>query len=271
MLDLMGRGRWRVAITREEDANGPWHLALEDAGFKPVSCPVVIEGPAPDPDRLASIAARLSEYHWVICSSARSVRAIADARLSAAGMASDSSPWPSGPRFAAVGVVTAAAMAAAGASPPIISGTGGAEDLWERLRDLDTWAERKVLVATVPGGRRELIDNLRSAGADVEEVECYTMRTRDVEEIRRDWAAARPDAVLLASPSTTRQIVLAIGLDAMRELKAVVPIGRTTAAALSAAGIEAEPAATATFEAIVDRLVALRDRSAAARDETRLK
>ena len=47
---------WRVAITREEDAAGPWHLALEEAGFVAVSCPVVIEGPAPDPTRHASAA-----------------------------------------------------------------------------------------------------------------------------------------------------------------------------------------------------------------------
>ena len=104
-----------------------------------------------------------------------------------------------------------------------------------------------------------MIDGLRSAGARVDEVECYSMRTRDVAEIKRDWAAARPDAVLLASPSTARQIVVAVGVAAIRELKAVIPIGRTTAAELSAAaGIDAEPAATATFEAIVERLVALR-------------
>jgi uroporphyrinogen-III synthase len=253
MLDLMAREPWRVAITREEDANGPWHLALEEAGFDPVSCAVVIEGPAPDPDRLRSIAGRMADYEWVICSSARSVRALVEAGLPSVALATE------GPRFAAVGAVTAAAMAAAGAAPPIISGTGGAEDLWERLRDVHDWTGRKVLVATVPGGRRELIDGLRAAGADVDEVECYSMRTRDLAEIRRDWDAARPDAVLLASPSSTRQIVDAIGVTAMRGLKAVIPIGRTTAAALSAAGIDAEPPAAATFEAIVERLVQLRD------------
>lgn len=261
---------WRVAITREEDASGPWHLALEEAGFEPVSCPVVIEGPAPDPARLASVAARLKEYDWVICSSARSVRAIVEARMSSASAieeTEDVSRWPSGPRFAAVGAVTAAAMAAAGAAPPIISGTGGAEDLLDRLRDLDDWSRRKVLVATVPGGRRELIEGLRAAGADLDEVECYSMRARDAAEIRSDWAAARPDAVLLASPSGARQIAAAIGVAAIRDLKAVVPIGRTTAAALAESGIDAEPATVATFEAILERLVILRARFMDAADE----
>ncbi|HEX8031281.1 MAG TPA: uroporphyrinogen-III synthase [Vicinamibacterales bacterium] len=249
----MSDAPWRVAITREEDATGPWHLALEDAGFVPMSCPVAIEGPAPDPHRLAATAAHLADYDWVICSSARSVRALmeASATLPAEG-------WPRSTRYAAVGAVTAAAMAAAGASPPVVSGTGGAEDLWERLQPLETWPGRRVLVATVPGGRRELIEGLRSAGASVEEVECYTMRTRDASEIRRDWESAQPDAVLLASPSAARQVVAAVGVDTLRALKAVIPIGRTTAAALASVGIDAEPPAVATFEAIIERLITLR-------------
>ena len=236
-MDVPAAPRWRVAITREEDATGAWHLALEEAGFEAVPCPVAIEEPAPDPDRLASVAGRMSEYDWVICSSARSVRALSDARMSS--VPSGPERWPPGPRFAAVGVVTAAAMAAAGASQPIISGTGGAEDLWERLRDHDDWSQRRVLIATVPGGRRELIDHLCIAGAQVDELHCYTMRTRDAAEIAHDWDRGQPDAVLLASPSAARQIALAVGVDRLRALKAVIPIGQTTAAALSAAGIDA--------------------------------
>jgi uroporphyrinogen-III synthase len=152
-------------------------------------------------------------------------------------------------------------MVAAGASRPIETGTGGARELWEQLRAKDSWAGRKVLVATVPGGRRELIDGLRSAGADVDEVECYTMRTRSADEIKRDWEAGRPDALLLASPSSVRQIADAIGVEAIKQLKAVIPIGRTTAAALSAVGISAEAPDVATFEAIVERLVAVRDQA----------
>jgi uroporphyrinogen-III synthase len=238
---------WRVAVTRDEDVNGPWHLALKEAGFEPVAMPIVIEGPPPEPARLEASAKQLSGYDWVICASARSVRALSEAR---------GSQFPEGPRTAAVGLVTAAAMRAAGAADPVFAETAGARALWDRLRGEDTWAGRRVLIATVPGGRRELIDGLRAAGANVDAVDCYAMQARPAADIKRDWDAAQPDAALLASPSTVQRLVEAIGVDALRALKAIVPIGMTTAGALAAVGIESRPPETATFEAVVEELVA---------------
>ena len=247
MLQSMEGERWRVAVTRDEDANGPWHLALKEAGFEPIAMPIVIEGPPPEPARLEASAKTLSAYDWVICASARSVRALSEAR---------GSPFPEGPRTAAVGVVTAAAMRAAGARDPICAETAGAKALWDRLRGEDTWAGRRVLIATVPGGRRELIDGLRGAGASVDAIDCYAMQARPADQIKRDWTAARPDAALLASPSTVLHLVDAIGVEALRALKAIVPIGMTTAGALASIGIDSVPPATATFEAVVEELVA---------------
>lgn len=238
---------WRVAVTRDEDANGPWHLALKEAGFEPVAMPIVTEGPPPDAARLEASARDLSDYDWVICASARSVRALSEAR---------GSQFPDRPRTAAVGIVTAAAMRAAGAANPIVAEKAGAAALWDRLRGEDTWRGRRVLIATVPGGRQELINGLRAAGAIVDAVDCYAMHTRPATEIKRDWDAARPDAALLASPSIVQRLADAIGVDALRGLRAIVPIGLTTAAALANIGIESLPPEIATFEAVVEELVA---------------
>jgi uroporphyrinogen-III synthase len=254
MLVSMSSAAWRVAVTRDEDALGPWHLALKEAGFEPVSLPIVIEGPPPDPSRFNEAAGNLSKYDWVICASARSVRALTDAHAQ----------WPETLRTAAVGVVTAAAMHAAGAASPVFAETAGARALWDRLRTEDTWQGKRVLIATVPGGRQELIAGLRDAGAIVDAIECYSMQTRPLSEIKREWDAAAPDAVLLASPSTVRQLIDAVGVEALRGVKAIVPIGFTTATALEEAGIVADPPATATFEAVVERLVVLRTAAAGA-------
>lgn len=247
MLQTMIAVPWRVAVTRDEDANGPWHLALKEAGFEPIAMPIVIEGPPPEPSRLEASAKNLSDYDWVICASARSVRALSEAR---------GAPFPDGPRAAAVGAVTAAAMRAAGAQDPIVADSAGARALWDRLRGEDTWPGRRVLIATVPGGRQELIDGLRAAGANVDAIDCYSMQTRPAADIKRDWEAARPDAALLASPSTVRHLLAAIGVEALKTLKGIVPIGFTTATVLLEAGIEAEPPAIPTFEAVVEQLVA---------------
>lgn len=225
--------QWWVAVTHD-DIDGSVHAALESAGFLPVSCPVLQQGPAPDPKRLELEARRLESYDWVIGSSVRSVRTLAEAR---------GSQWPPRTRM----------LAAAPA--------------WEKLKALDAWRDKKVLVATVAGGRRDLIDGLLAAGAKVTELETYLMLPRSASDIRANWADAHPDAVILGSAATATQLIDAIGVDALSELRGIVPIGPTTAAALRERGIAATPPPQATFAAVIERLVTLRDRSLS--DETR--
>jgi uroporphyrinogen-III synthase len=253
MLERMTLARsgapWRIAVTRDEPAERPLQAALEAAAFRPFACPVMIEAPAPEPARLAAVARDLGSYDWIICSSARGVRAVSDAR---------GSNWPSGPRTAAVGAVTAAAMIAAGTYAPVVADTFNARALWARLKPLVAWPQQRVLIVTVAGGRRELVDAVRAEGATVDEIEAYAMVPRPAEDIRREWAHGRPDALILASPSSVRHLLDAIGRPALDRLKAIVPIGQTTAAAISAAGLRGDPPGQATFTAVVERLIALR-------------
>ena len=249
--------RWRVAVTHD-DTDRSVYAALERAGFVAVSCPVMIEAPAPDQQRLAAAARQLHSYDMVICSSARSVRALVAAR---------GSKWPSGPRVAAVGSVTAAALVDAGAVDPLVAETFTAKALWEKLQALGSWRGMDVLVATVEGGRRDLVDGLTAAGAKVTEVEAYRMLPRSVHDIRKEWNAGRPDALILGSAATAHTLLDAIGAPAIHALRVVVPIGPTTAAALAERGIVAEPPAQATFPAVIAMLASLRTR--ACLDKTR--
>jgi uroporphyrinogen-III synthase len=249
---------WRVAVTHD-DIDRSVHAALERAGFVAVSCPVMIEAAAPDQHRLDEAARKLQSYDMVICSSVRSVRALMRARsCSVALPKEDRSKWPSGPRIAAVGSVTAAALIEAGAVDPIVAETFTAKALWEKLQALGSWRGMDVLVATVEGGRRDLIDGLIAAGAKVTELEAYRMMPRAAADIRKEWNAARADALILGSAATANALIDAIGITALRALRVVVPIGPTTAAALAEQGMVVEPPRQATFPAVIDRLVKLR-------------
>lgn len=248
MVKLAAVTPWRVAVTRDDKVEGAVVSALEGAGFVPVQVPVSIEGPAPDAERLQQLARNLESFEWIICVSARAVRAISAAR---------GTPWPPQPRTAAVGAVTALAMRDAGASPPIVGDTFTAKALLDKLQRMDSWRDRRVLISTVSGGRRELIDGLRDSGARVTELEAYTMTARSAEQIRADWAHADPDAVILGSAEAARQLMRAIGENALRDLKAIVPIGPTTAAALNGTGLRYTLAYEATFAAAVTTLKSL--------------
>ena len=238
----------RVAVTKDDTGDRSLVEALEAAGFVPVPCPVLIEGPAPDAAALSAIARDLEAFDWIVCSSTRAVTALTRAR---------GSRWPSSSRTAAVGAVTAAAMHDAGAQQPIVGDEFTARSLWAKLASIETWPGKRVLVTTVNGGRRDVITGMREAGAEVTELECYTMVPRSADDIRRDWQNAAPGAVLLGSADTARVLIDAIGVDALRHLHAIVPIGPTTAAALARAGLDAVPPARATFADAIEKLKSL--------------
>lgn len=205
-----------------------------------VRCPVVAEAPPPDPDALAAAAARLETYDWAVFASRRAVAAVAGARQGR---------WPSGLRTAAVGASTARALADAGAEPrPVVGPEAGALALWRRLEHADVWPGRRVLAPTTPGGRRELTECLVAAGAWVDVVVAYRTVPRTPELVAREWTTSSPDAVVLASPSAVSALAAAIGAEALRRLLAVVAIGPTTSAALSALGVAPLVSPGASFE-----------------------
>ena len=162
------------------------------------------------------------------------------------------------PRVAAVGSVTAAALVDAGAVDPLVAETFTAKALWEKLQTLGSWRGMDVLVATVAGGRRDLIDGLIAAGAKVTELEAYAMLPRTPGDIRKEWKAARPDALILGSAVTAHTLIEAIGAPTpSARLRAVVPIGPDHGRGARRARHQSPaPPAQATFPAVIDRLVA---------------
>ena len=241
---------WTVAVTRDEAADGPLSQALSALGFVPVLCPCTIESPPADETALRAAAAQLETYDWVVCASTRAVNALTTARQP---------PWPRGLRTAAVGHRTAAALVQAGADPPpVVAPDSGAGALWTALRGRDTWAGRRVLLPAAAAGRRDLIDGMRRAGADVHLVEAYRMVPRAPDAVKADWLRQAPDAAVFGSPSAVDTLVGAVGPDALRRLRAIVAVGPTTAAAIAAHRIEASVAARADFGEAARALAAVR-------------
>jgi uroporphyrinogen-III synthase len=243
---------WRAAVTSDEGPAGRLHAALSRFNFEPVSCAVLIESAPDDESRLIDAAMGLDRYDWIVCASTRSVNALSRARGRA---------WPARARTAAVGRQTAAAIAAAGVErAPVTAETDGAEPLWRELKSKDEWSGRRVLVPTVPGGLRTLATYLSEAGAIVDEVEAYRMVPREARLIQDDWERARPDAVVIASPSAANGLCDAIGTAALGRLRAVVAIGPTTSAALTALEVTHNVSPRADADAVARHLAEVRDK-----------
>lgn len=233
-------------MTRDEEADGPLSTVLRARGFETVLCPVLVEAAPKDPGPLLQAAGRLADYDWIVCASARSVRALSRAR---------SAPWPRGVRTAAVGEATARTLVEAGAMEPVLPEGDGADLLWEALRAEVSWRGLRVLVPTTPGGRRILIERLTEAGAEADAVEAYQMVPRAAEAVAREWAAAAPDALVIASPRVAQRLGEVLGIEVLNRLRLVVAIGATTARALEQLGVRCVVASGADFDAVADALV----------------
>jgi uroporphyrinogen III methyltransferase/synthase len=239
----------RVAVTRDEGASGPLSVALRTEGFDARLCPVLVERPPADRSPLLDAAARLDEFDWIICASARSVRALVAARQR---------PWPTDVRTAAVGTSTAAALSDAGAVRPFVASESGAEALWAALANQDCWTGRRVLIPNVRGGRQVLIEGLTAAGATLTIVEAYVMEPRPVGDIAATWQEIAPDCAVVVSPSVATRLTEAVGTAALHALDTIVAMGATTAAALGALGVPCTVPPASDFPAIARHLAAIR-------------
>jgi len=237
----------RVVVTRDEGLDGPLTSALALRGLEPVPCSVVLAGPAPEPELRERAADSIESSDWLVVASQRAVTTLMTAR---AGR-----PLPAGLKTAAVGEKTAGALVAAGAMAPLTAPSAGAVPLVQVLREVDDWPRRRVLVPRAREGGRDLADALRRWGARVDEVVAYCTVARPQAEIVDAWRAARPDAVVVASPSAARALVQALGAESLRRLARVAAMGTTTAMQLVALGVPATVPARSDFEAVAELLL----------------
>jgi uroporphyrinogen III methyltransferase/synthase len=239
--DSSGAKASRVAVTRDEGADGELSRALRARGLDPVPCAATITGASPEPERLAAAARHLARYDWLIVASRRAVEALFAARDGASrtdGGRDGAASAPPALRSAAVGPRTAAALAAHGLHAAFIAPHAGGRALALALREADRWPGRRCLLPRALEGGRELAGALLEWGAIVDEIVAYQTIARPPAEIAAAWGAS-PDAAVIASPSAARALHAAIGAEPLRALRALVAIGPTTREALADLGLAA--------------------------------
>lgn len=248
-----------VIVTRTVADSEALVLELSTRGVEAAVVPAIeIELAGPD-SQLDAEVRRLADYAWVVVTSRHAVRAIADA-ATRAGAELD------GPRWAAVGTATAAALRAIGIEEPWLPD----------VADVDTPAAttgaRVASRVPIAVGARVLVPRssladevvpqlLAGRGARVAEVEAYRTTTGPASsrELLATALLRRPGAVLLASPSAVEGIVAVAG-DRRSELLAIpaICIGPTTAVAAALAGFTVlGQSAEQTSVAVADRTVDL--------------
>ncbi|MGH9101389.1 MAG: uroporphyrinogen-III C-methyltransferase [Acidimicrobiales bacterium] len=234
----------RVVVTRAEHQAPAVIERLWELGAEPVALPVIETAPPDDGGAaLASAAARLGEFDWVILTSANAasclLACVPDAR--AFGRA----------RVAALGPGTAAALASARIVADLVPDRYVAEGLLEAFPPAPAGGGR-VLLPRAAVARDVLPRGLEAAGWRVEVVEAYrTVRPAADAEAARSARSA--DWVMLTASSTVTGFVEIVGDTFPGRAAAIGPV---TAAAAAARGLAVAVEATEhTTEGLVRALV----------------
>ncbi|MDQ1519755.1 MAG: uroporphyrinogen methyltransferase / synthase [Actinomycetota bacterium] len=212
---LFGR---RVVVTRAREQASELRAQLEALGA------TVIELPAITIEPIDFVLPDISDYAWIVFTSANGVVHFFDHGLAANGLDARAL---GGVRVAAIGPGTAEALAAVGIAADLIPERFVAESLLEAFPPLTSAGER-VLLPRAETARDVLPDGLRDRGYDVDVLPVYrTARALPADE---DLAVVRGgdvDAVTFTSSSTVQNFCDVVGtLD--RDQPLVVSIGPVT-------------------------------------------
>ncbi len=194
-----GHAAGRVIVTRAEGQVGGLLAALETAGLEPVPVPAIaIELRAPGGE-LDEAAAHLDRYAWVVVTSANGARAILDATRRVGGRIG-------GPRWAAIGDASAAALESAGSA---IDFRPAAATSRAVAAELPLAPGERVLVVRGDLAGSQLAESLRARGAAVDEVLGYrTVESPPASRALLPRAMSGPiDAIVFTSGSTVRGLV----------------------------------------------------------------
>jgi len=244
---LFGR---RIVVTRPAGQADPLRSRLEELGAEVLVQPAIELAPPVDEKAVDAALARLGDYEWLVFSSANGVRFLLDRLLATADVRRLGSV-----RLAAIGPATAEELARYSLRADLVPPEYRAEELAAALAP--AVRGQRVLLARASRGREVLAEQLRTAGATVDQVVVY--ESRDVmqpdAEVAQAIAAGSIDFVTVTSSAIARSLAGMFGPDLKKtRLASISPV---TSAVLHELGhAVAVEAASYTTEGLVAAILA---------------
>lgn len=210
-----------VVVTRARAQSAEITALLEALGANVIHCPMIEVAPPAIWDPLDASIQKLTEYDWVVFTSANGVEFFFE-RLR--GIGRDAVARISGRIVCAIGPATAQALEAAGAVANVIASDSRAEGALTAIIDHVGDPERvrglNFLIPRARAARNVLPDGLRALGAHVDAVETYqtVMPGVEPESILRLFKENTIDAITFTSSSTVSNLSAIVGLQDLSDL-----------------------------------------------------
>jgi uroporphyrinogen III methyltransferase/synthase len=245
-LPLFGQ---RIVVTRAREQAGALTSLLHSLGADAIELPAIEIQPANDYTGLDLALARLRDYQWLIFTSANGVRYFLE-RLDR----SQSDLRAIAGRICAIGPATREALERFHLKVDCVAEEYVAEGLLRALSAYELTGAR-ILIARAAVARDLLPVELARRGAQVDVVEAYrTVAPAGLAECAASVISSRPHWITFTSSSTARNIIDAVGVETLRNLKCA-SIGPVTSATLRDRGIPVTvEAASYTIDGLVQAI-----------------
>ncbi len=236
----------RVVVTRPREQSRELIRLLTEAGYAPVSLPLLDIQPLPVPD---------DDWESFAMADVVAVTSPTGAHHLVARLAESGRTVPEGMRVAAVGRETGAVLRAAGIAVHVVPSRATGVALADALA-AEGVEGRHIVLARAREGRVELADGLRAAGARVTELPLYESVDAAVDPAEV-VVACGAEVWIVTSPKIVEAAVNIVGREHLRGTT-VVSIGPTTSARARDLGVPvAAEAAEQSASGLVAALIGL--------------
>jgi uroporphyrinogen III methyltransferase/synthase len=252
----------RIVVTRSREQAGEFVERLNDLGADVIEAPSIQIEPLDDYDEVDRAIGAMASYDWLVFTSANGVDHFLRRALSRMRDIRDLH----GPRICAVGPATAERLQRLHLRVDVMPDEDRAEGVIAALKATGSLDGQRMLLPRADIAREALPDELRKAGAEVDDIAAYkTVRAtwghEGEPDIYKKLLEGDVDIVTFTSASSVRHFVTNLGEEQAADLLqqvAVASIGPVTAEAAQQLGVTTSimPGAPYTIPSLVDDIVA---------------
>ncbi|MGD8786034.1 MAG: uroporphyrinogen-III C-methyltransferase [Phycisphaerales bacterium] len=243
-----------IVITRDISGNEDFASMIIDRGGNPVEFPTIKIKPLTHKNEFVRTLTEISEYHWLIFTSANGVSIFFDAIKS---LDKDARVFGSA-KIATIGERTAARLSEFGIKADFVPNVFTSKELGLQLIAHTNLQDKKVLLLRSKLASDELSVILEKAGAKVDDIAVYNIvnqkgdSDRLIEEIKNN----RIDWLTFASPSSANSFVEQIPLKLINSNRLkVASVGPVTSERLRTLGVKVDVTAEDhTLEGLLDAI-----------------
>ncbi len=229
----------RIVVTRDGTGNLDFAAKINKRGGAAVCFETIFIKPSTSSSQFLKAVSQLSEYDWIVFTSAKGVRIFFDWLCS---LGKDGRVFGSA-RMAVIGNRTAEKLAEFGIKADFVPGSFTSSQLGKGLLGFANREGRKMLLLRSEQASAELAEILQKGGAEVTETSVYTVEPRrsDADSLKDKIKSNEIDWVTFASPSSVRSFFDQVDKDLIdsSEVK-VASIGPVTSGQLKTLGVKVD-------------------------------